>query len=142
MAMSLLPLDSITKERGSNIEITAPTTLPPAHSKHIAHNQDSKQRPVEHFPTEQSVTLPIPTTVQTEEMHASPSVPSTQKPTNNYSELPLASEIENNHQQNLTSPYSLQLASSGDIVDVMECDIKPHDPTTIIDTTNIIITLP
>ena len=42
----------------------------------------------------------------------------------------------------LSSPHSLQLTDSGDIVVVAECEIMPHNPTAIIDTTNIVLTHP
>jgi len=41
----------------------------------------------------------------------------------------------------LESPYSVQI-KSGDILDVMECDLLPHDPTNTHDTTNLVLTLP
>ena len=42
----------------------------------------------------------------------------------------------------LTSLYSLQLAGSSDIVEIIECELLPHNPTAIIDSTNVFLTLP
>ena len=42
----------------------------------------------------------------------------------------------------LSSPYSLKLTDSGDIVDIVECDIMLHNPNVIINSTNIVLTLP
>ena len=41
MALSHLPLTSIAEERNCDIELIAPSTLPPTHSKHVAHNHNS-----------------------------------------------------------------------------------------------------
>jgi len=42
----------------------------------------------------------------------------------------------------LSSPYSVQITSSGDIIDVTECNLMLHDPQSTIDVTNIVLTLP
>ena len=39
------------------------------------------------------------------------------------------------------SPYSIQI-KSGDILDIMECDLLPHYRTNTTDTTNLVLTLP
>ena len=41
----------------------------------------------------------------------------------------------------LASPYSVQIKSC-DILNIMECDLLPHDPAATTDNTNTILTLP
>ena len=79
IALSHLPLTSITEERDCDIELTAPSTLPPTHSKHVAHNHNSITCENKFFPSISPPKLQILETIRVEEKCSSPApVPSTQ----------------------------------------------------------------